>query len=182
MKKTMSTDAAQEKRRKERADRFWGAFLFTENGKPKSSLMVYTFCLSFAFTAVYVLCYQGAIECLTAPLSALEAWTSNLIISVIASAVGVVLCCLPHRFFRDKRLVFGGHLWLALYAMAILITMLILLGGAEGTGAFLTFFGWFIAIPVAAGNVVSGLLARKDYRPDPAVEEEPEWKKYVKRR
>lgn len=180
MKKT--ANHAAQKNGGGRADRFWSAFLFTENGKPKSSLLVYTFCLSFVFAAVYVLCYQGAIELLTQPLSGLKAWASNLIISISATAVGVLICSLPHRFFRDKRLVFGAHLWLALYAVAVLATMLILLGGADGTAAFLTFFGWFIAIPVAMGCAVTGWLFRRDRCVDQTAEEEPEWKKYVNRR
>ena len=170
------------KRRGERADRFWGAFLFTENGKPKSSLMVYTFSLSFVFLAAYVLCYEGAIRLLSVPLETLPSWLSNLTISLCASAAGAALCCLPHLFFRDKRLVFGGHLWLLLYAVAVLVTMLILLRGTDGTSAFLTVFGWFGAIPVAVGTAVSGLLFRRDYRPEPIAEAEPEWKKYVDRR
>ena len=182
MKQTKKKNADAEARRRERADRFWGAFLFTENGKPKSSLMVYTFCLSFVFAAVYVLCYEGAIRLLTASTAAWPVWASNMLISATASVVGAAVCCLPHRFFKDKRLVFGGHMWLVLYALAVLATMLILLRGTEGTGAFLTLFGWFVAIPVALGAVVSGWLYRKDYRPEEPAEPEPEWKKYVNRR
>ena len=33
----------REERNRRRADRFWEAFLFPENGKPKSSLIIYTF-------------------------------------------------------------------------------------------------------------------------------------------
>ena len=181
MKQTKK-NADAETRRKERADRFWGAFLFTENGKPKSSLLVYTFCLSFVFAAVYVVCYEGAIRLLTEPTAAWPAWGSNLLISAAASLAGAALCCLPHRFFRDKRLVFGGHLWLALYALAVLVTMLILLGGTEGTSAFLAMFGWFVAIPVALGAAVSGWLYRRDHHVEEPAEPEPEWKKYVNRR
>ena len=63
--------AEKEKRakRQERADSFWSAFQFTENGKPKSSLIVYTFSLSILFAAAYFLCYEGAIRLLTGPLS-----------------------------------------------------------------------------------------------------------------
>lgn len=172
----------KERRRKERADRFWGAFLFTENGKPKSSLLIYTFCLSFVFAAVYVLCYEGAMRLLTDPLSGWRPWMGNLVIALTASAAGAMLCCLPHRFFSDKRLVFGGHLWLALYAVAVMVTMLIFLSGTGATGTFMTFFGWFVVIPVALGTGASALLYRRDHHSAPPSEEEPEWKKYVNRR
>ena len=37
------------------ANSFWSAFQMTENGKPKSGLLVYTFCLSFVMLAVCIL-------------------------------------------------------------------------------------------------------------------------------
>lgn len=165
-----------------KTSRFLNAFLFTENGKPKSSLMTYTFCLSFVFIAVYALCYAGAIEWLTAPLSTLPAYASNLLQSLLASGVGVGFALLLHHFLRDKRLVFGGHLWLALYAVAVLIAMLILMRGAEGVQAFLVFYAWFILAPVVVGLIVTGFAYRRSLINRPVETQEPEWKKYVNRR
>ena len=71
----------REERNRRRADRFWEAFLFTENGKPKSSLIIYTFSLSLVFTAVYILCYEVSIRLLTGLLASLPAFFSNLVIS-----------------------------------------------------------------------------------------------------
>lgn len=170
-------------RRQERADSFWSAFQFTENGKPKSSLLVYTFSLSVLFGAVYFLCYEGAIRLLTEPLAPLPAWGANLVLALLASIAGAAICCLPHRFFRDKRLVFGGHLWLCLYAAAVLVIMLVLLGFTEGFVSFLVFFGWFILPPVGIGTLISGLLFGKDRgKQTQQATAEPEWKKYVNRR
>ena len=68
---------------------FLEAFLFTENGRPKSSLGIYTFCLSFVFLLVYVLCYEGVIRLLTGPLSGLPPFWSNLIIALLAAGLAV---------------------------------------------------------------------------------------------
>ena len=76
----------REERNRRRADRFWEAFLFTENGKPKSSLIIYTFSLSLVFTAVYILCYEVSIRLLTGLLSSLPAFFSNLVIALVSSA------------------------------------------------------------------------------------------------
>ena len=181
-KKEALTEQEKQERRQERADSFWSAFQFTENGKPKSSLVVYTFSLSILFAAAYFLCYEGAIRLLTEPLSSLSPWAGNLLIALAASAVGAAVCCLPHRFFRDKRLVFGGHLWLCGYAAAVLVIMLVMLGCTEGFLSFLVFFAWFVLPPVAAGTAVSALLYRRDQGKNPKAEAEPEWKKYVSRR
>lgn len=170
------------RKRGERAEKFWRAFRLTENGKPKSGLGVYTFSLSIVFGIVYALCYEGAIRLITEPLAGLPVQLSNLIIALTASIVGVCICCIPHRFFADKRLVFGSHLWLVLYAVLALVTVLIMLRGQGGAGAFLQFFGWFILIPVFLGTLVSWLLCRQDRPKISEKPPEPEWKKYVKRR
>ncbi len=176
------TEKEREERRQRRADGFWGAFQFTENGRPKSSLIVYMFSLSILFAAVYFLCYEGAIRLLTGPLSALPPWGSNLIIALLASAAGAAACCFPHRFFRDKRLVFGGHLWLCGYAAAVLAIMLVMMGFTEALGSFLVFFAWFVLPPAAVGTGVSAALYRRDRARKERTAAEPEWKKYVSRR
>ena len=181
MKQSLS-EKEREARRQARADSFWGAFRFTENGRPKSGFGVYTFSLSIAYVLVYLGCYEGAIRLLTAPLSGAPAWASNLVAALSASAVGALICCLPHRFFSDKRLVFGGHLWLCAYALAVLVIMLALLGFSEGYVGFLIFCGWFVLPPAALGTGVSALLYRRDHAPRRPAEAEPEWKRYVDRR
>ena len=173
---------SKEEKQRAKAEKFWEAFRMTENGKPKSSLGIYTFSLSVLFAAVYALCCEGAIRLLTEPLARLPAWGSNLVISLVSSGVGAALCCAPHRFMRDKRLVFGGHLWLCGYAAAILGIMLVMMGFSEAFGAFLIFFGWAVALPVALGTGVSAALFRRNRQPAKPAEPEPEWKKYVNRR
>lgn len=170
----------REARSAARAERFWSAFHFTENGRPKSGFGVYTFSLSLAYAAVYFLCYEAAIRLLTSPLAALPAWAANLMTALPASAVGAALCCLPHRFFSDKRLVLGGHLWLCVYDAAVLVIMLVMLGFTRAYGAFLVFFGWFLLPPVGIGTALSAWLWRRDRTG--ASPSEPEWKKYVGRR
>lgn len=178
--KTNNTVPPKNEKKKSKADRFWESFLFTENGRPKSSLMIYTFCLSFVFLAVYVVCFLLMISLQVKLLSSLAVFASNAIVSILASAIGVLICCIPHRFMQDKRLVFGAHLWLLLYAIASLITMLIMLNG-EATNVLLVFFGWFVAIPLAVSLPVTAYLYRRDHHPKQS-EPEPEWKKYVNRR
>ena len=119
---------------------------------------------------------------MTGPTAALSAGWANLLIALAASAVGAALCCLPHRFFSDKYLVFGAHLWLCAYALAVLAIMLVMLGFSEGYVNFLVFFGWFILPPVGLGTLVSALLFRRHRAASLPAAEEPEWKKYVNRR
>lgn len=182
-------DLEREQRRKARKEKwakrersFWKTFLFTENGKPKSGLLVYTFCLSFVFLGVYIGAFYLSIEGLTIPLSGLPPALGNLIQSLTVGAIGAALSAVIHCLLSDKRLAFGTHLWLALYTVASIITLMLMLKDAGAIQAMLVFALWFAIIPVAMGLVVTFLLYRKDYRPPTVQEEKPAWKQYTERR
>lgn len=181
-------EADRERRKQERKEKwakreknFWKAFLFTENGKPKSGLMVYTFCLSFVFLAVYIGGYYLAIELLAGPTAGLPVFLGNLLQSLMAAAVGLALAVALHLLLPDKRLLFGTHLWLALYVVAAVISLVIMLRGTGAIGAMLTFFAWFAALPLILGLLVTYLLYRRDHAA-PKDGDEPDWKKYTQRR
>ena len=161
---------------------FWRSFLLTEDGKPKSGLLIYTFCLSFVFLGIYILAFWMVIEELSDPLASLPPVLGNLIQSVLVGVAASALSGLMHILLPDKRLAFGTHLWLALYVVASVITLAILLKEAELIGAMLMFALWFAVIPLTMGLTVTYLLYRRDYVPPRQVEEKPEWTKYTQRR
>lgn len=183
-------DAERERRRAERKEKwekrerkFWRTFLFTEDGKPKSGLVIYTFFLSVGLLLLYLLAFDRCIEWLTPAVEPLPVFWGNLLQSLAVSGAVLVLAIVLHLIFKDKRLMFGSYLWLAFYAVAMLVTMLIILWGTGAWREFLTFFAWFVLIPVATGLLVTGLLYRRDHVPPAAAptEQEP-WKKYTQRR
>lgn len=178
--------AEKSKARKEKLQKleksFWRSFLLTEDGKPKSGLLIYTFCLSFVFLGIYILAFWMVIEELSDPLASLPPVLGNLIQSVLVGVAASALSGLMHILLPDKRLAFGTHLWLALYVVASVITLAILLKEAELIGAMLMFALWFAVIPLAMGLTVTYLLYRRDYVPPRQVEEKPEWTKYTQRR
>ena len=103
--------------------------------------------------------------------------TGSLCVSAAVLLVGYVL----HRLLSDKRLMLGTYLWLLLYLVASVITMALLLRDWETMRVFLHFVLWFAAIPVGLGLVLFTLLYRRDHHAPAPVEEEPAWKKYVRR-
>lgn len=179
----------KERRRKERKEKwaklekgFWKSFLMTEDGKPKSGLLIYTFCLSIVFLGLYIIAFWFAIEELTQPLSALPPVLGNLIQSLTVGAVGAGLSALLHILLPDKRLAFGTHLWLAVYVIASIITLAILLEDWDTIAVMLVFVFWFAVIPLAIGLTVTYLLYRKDYNPPVQPVQKPAWKQYTERR
>lgn len=181
-------EVEKEQRRKERKEKwakreksFWKAFLFTEDGKPKSGRLIYTFFLSVAMLVVYLVAFNLIIEGLTPVMAGLPTFLSNLLQSLAAGVVMLLAAWVLHRVMKDKRMMFGAYLWLALYAVVVLITMLIMLRGTGAQPEFLVFFAWFVLIPLALGLAGTYLLYRKDYVPE-VPREEAEWKKYTDRR
>ena len=73
-------------------------------------------------------------------------------------------------------------MWLCLYAAAVLVIMLVMMGFTDAFASFLVFFAWFILPPTVSGTAVSALLYRRGRSKVPPKETEPEWKKYVERR
>ena len=182
-------DAEKERRKKEKKEKraqrekkFWKAFLFTENGKPKSGLLIYTFCMSFLFLAVYIVAFNYLIEWLTPVLAGLPTAVSNLLQSLTVSLVGILIGWLLHMVIKDKRVIFGTFLWLTFYLVLVLVSLLIMLRGTGTIGLFLDFYLWFMVIPVLIGLAASFGMYKKDYVP-PKQQEEPEpWKQYTRRR
>jgi hypothetical protein len=181
-------DAERERRKKERKEKwakreksFWRAFLFTEDGKPKSGLMVYTFCLSLVYVLLYIAAFNFSIEWLSPLTASWPVFAGNLVQSLAAGAALVLISLVLHRLLTDKRLMLGCHLWLALYAALVCASMLFMLGDRDAFSAFLHFFSWFILVPVLLGLAVTYLLYRRDYVP-PKRDEEAPWKKYTQRR
>lgn len=174
--------AARKKKWEAREKKFWRAFLFTEDGKPKSGLVIYTFCLSIGLVLLCLLAFNCSIEWLTPALASLPVFWNNLIQSLAAGAAMLLVSVVLHLIFKDKRLMFGSYLWLAFYAVVMLIAMLVILRGTGAWREFLAFFGWFVAIPVALGLLVTGLLYRRDYTPPATAEEAEPWKKFTQRR
>ena len=181
-------DAERERRKKERKEKwakreknFWKAFLFTEDGKPKSGLMVYTFCLSIVFVLLYIGAFNLIINWLSPVTAEWPVFAGNLVQSLAAGVVGVLVTLILHRIFSEKRLMLGTYLWLAGYILLVSVSMIFMLGDWEAFAAFLHFFAWFAAIPVALGLIVSYFLYRQDYVP-PKREEDQPWKKFTQRR
>lgn len=179
-------EAQREKKWANRGKKFWSSFLFTKDGKPKSSLLIYTFCLSFVFVGLLLMAFWFLTDAQNAYLSGLSPLLSNIITTLAISVCVILIGWIMHHFMKDKRLIFGTFIWLALYCVATVIGEAIMLASEEGGfGIFMTFFVWVAIIPVLAGLVVFYFLYRRDYQPPVEEEKNPVgevMKKYVDRR
>ena len=148
------------------ADKFWSAFQMTENGKVKSTLMLYSFCLCWVFLAVYGGCYALFNPWLDSLLQGAPVGLITLAEALIPSAAGTAVCCLVWLLPGDKRLLPASYLWLTLLMLACLVALIILMG-LENTGWVLQFFGMFVLAPLALGVGSSMLLYYQYWKKGP---------------
>lgn len=149
---------------KERGDRFWGAFLFTKDGKVKSTLLLYSFCLCVVFAAVYAASYVIFVNLLHPLLEGASVATINFVEAAVPTLVGTAVCSLSW-LLPEKRMMLASYLWLAVLAIACLVAMMIILGGdAQAQMLFLQFFGLFVPAPILLGGGLSLWLYRRYQR------------------
>lgn len=164
----------QEARSREKANRansFWDAFLMTENGKVKSTLLIYSLFISFLFLAVYFAAFIFLLEPLHGMTENAPIIVVYLVESLVPAIAGTAVCGLTWLLFPDKRLVPAAYVWLAVMALTVLITMMIMLEGeSEARTLFLRFFAMAVPAPLILGGIMSFCLYRRYLKMTPKAE------------
>jgi len=141
----------------EAAGKFWGAFQMTENGRVKSTLMLYSFCLCWVLIVLYGGCFALFSPWLDGLLSGAPVGLINLVEALVPSAAGTAAASLVWLLPGDKRLLPASYIWLTLLMLACLIGLMIFMGW-ESAGLILQFFGLFVLAPLVLGLGTSVLV------------------------
>lgn len=145
---------------RDKMDRFWAVLFLTEEGRPKSALMLYSFCLSLVFFGVYAFAYGFLLDVLEKLLSAYSITVRNVFQSVVPGLAGSVVCCSLFFLFKDRRLIPATYIWLTLYALVALIGMLLITAGEESR-IFLYFYAMLVPTGLISGDAAMFLLYRR---------------------
>ena len=141
------------------ADSFWSAFQMTENGKVKSTMLLYSFCLCWVFIAIYAASFAFLLDPLDALVSGAPGFVVHMVEAVVPALVGAVVCALPWPIIKDKRIIPASYTWIFLLSMACLIAMLVMMKDEpEARNLFLQFFVQAVPAPILLGG---GLLSKK---------------------
>lgn len=139
------------------AERFWSAFQMTENGRVKSTLLLYSFCLCWVFFGVYGVAYAFLVP----PVHALTAGWPILAVHLaeilVPSVLATALCGLTWLLPGDRRLLPATYLWMAALTIACLIAMLVIMNG-EAAGLVLQFFALYTLAPLGLDGALSAFL------------------------
>lgn len=134
-------------------NKFMSMFKLVEDGKLKSTYLLYAFSISFVFLVVYVVSYMLLLKPLDQWLTGrMSTFAINCIESILPALLGTVLCMLPQAVAKNKRLIPGAYVFLLIYAVALLGGIL-LIPDAQERSTFLTVYAMSIPAPVLLGNV-----------------------------
>lgn len=147
-----------------KVDAFCRGLFLTEEGKPKSATLLYSFCLSLLFFLVFLAVDVACVVLLKDIFTEATLFLSNLVEYLLPGTVAGLLCfCLCFLFREKKNLVPAAFTWLCVMTLAVMIVMLFYCDPAEGMIEFRLFF-MIVLLPffvfLAMGTLCSQLYVR----------------------
>lgn len=142
---------------RKKLDRFWSVLFLTPEGKPKSTTLLYSFCLNLLFTGVNIAAYLLLIDPIHNWLVLYPVW-DMVAECLIPGLLATGLCSLLLLTRMDKRLVPIAYLWMLLFALASMIAMALLLNNAEAFSNFFKVFAQFVFPALISGLIISQLV------------------------
>ena len=137
-------------------------FRFTKDGKMKSGTVVYSFSLAVLFLIVYGAAYYFLIDVLAPMTQGLPIWASDAIGAVVPALIGGLICLIPVLLLSERKYALLAYLWIALFAAAFLIAMLIQLKNEkDALSVFLRLFVIMVPAPLIIGGGTAWYLYKK---------------------
>lgn len=144
---------------RQKLDRFWSVLFLTEEGRPKSATLLYSFCLALVFTVIYGVSYWFLIDLIQA---AFPAGMQDVLQIVLPGLAGSVVCCAT--FFLPKPnkrgVVASAYIWMTLLAIAIVVCMAFLTD-KESFSIFISIFLKLVTVPLLTGASFTHFLLRR---------------------
>lgn len=162
-----------------RESKFWDAFRMTKNGRVKSTLLLYSFALSFVFIAVYGAAYWVLLDVLEIGLRNFLGYRLLVFVeSFVPALLGSLVCCVFHFIFHDKKMVLFSYGWIILYVVLIGLAAYEVFSPQE-LAVLWTLMVQFILPSVGLGMIFAVVLYVRHRKNDPfkKYQELPDWKR-----
>lgn len=103
-----------------RESSFWDAFRFTKDGRFKSTLLIYSFTLSFVFIAIYIASYWLLIDPIEFGLRPYAGErVRTLAESFLPALLGTLVCCIFDFTGHEKKMVLFTYGWLVVFTLIL---------------------------------------------------------------
>ena len=151
-------------------DQICKAIFLTEDGKPKSALLIYSFSLALVFVVVFIASYMLLLESLENAFQARPVFVRNVVEYTVPAIVGCVPClALSFAFRQRKNMVAAAFTWLDVIVIIMFVTMLFMVDRSDWATEyrlFLTIIGLPMLISAVLGTVGSQMIYRRRRRAD----------------
>ena len=137
-------------------------FRFTKDGKMKSGTVVYSFSLAVLFLIVYGAGYYFLIDVLAPLTKGLPVWVSDTIGAIVPALLGSLVCLVPVLVLSERKYAVYAYIWIAVFALAFLIAMLIQLKDEkDALSVFIRLFVIMIPAPLIIGGGTAWYFYKK---------------------
>ena len=136
---------------------FWDMFTLVENGKIKSTFLLYAFALSFVFLAAYGIAFFLLIDPIEHLFAGISPAIAGALECLVPSILGTAVCLLCQKAARNKALAPAAFGFLAVAFLTFGGLMLTELETGE-YGFFFTLFVQIAVVPFAMGGGATGYV------------------------
>ena len=153
-----------------KVDQICSAIFLTEDGKPKSALLIYSFSLALVFVVVFLASYMLLLEPIEKAFQARSVFVRNVVEYTVPAIVGCIpALALSFAFRERKNMVAVAFIWLDVIVLIMFVTMAFMTEKGEWAteyGLFLTIIGLPMLISAVLGTLGSQIIYRRRRRAD----------------
>lgn len=142
---------------------FWDLFTMVENGKLKSTFMLYSFALALLFLAAYGAAFVLLIDPVHSLFAPVSAGLSAVMECLVPALAGSAFAALCQKLARNKRLAPAAYVWLAVATVAIGAFLLCSFDMADW-GYILSLILQMAVVPILTGGIWTLLVALRHVR------------------
>ena len=149
-------------------DHICRVIFLTEEGKPKSTTLIYSFSLSLLFIVVLLVSYWLLLEPLEKAFEGNSVLLRNIMEYSVPALVGCLPCVALSFAFREKmNLVPAAFTWVTIIALIVIITMIFMVDSTDWAteyGLFMTILGIPMIVSAFIGTIASQIVYRNRKR------------------
>ena len=142
---------------------FWDMFTLVENGKIKSTFLLYAFALSFVFLAAYGLAFALLIDPIEHLFAGVSPALAGALECLVPSVLGTAVCLACQRISRNKALAPAAFCFLAIAFLAFGGLTLSVLETGE-YGFFYMLFLQIALVPLLMGGGATCYVWRRQVK------------------
>ena len=148
-------------------DQICRVIFLTEDGKPKSTTLIYSFSLSLVFGILLLLCYILLVDPIELGLADSPVWVRQVLEYLVPGLVGVALCVSLSFAFKKKEkmgLVAAAFTWVDIITAIMIVTMMFIVDRTDWKTEYQLFMviaGIPMLVSAVLGTVASQLVYRR---------------------